>query len=104
MTTEAQPGAWHADPLGRYEQRHFDGTQWTERVISGGVQRVDPQPVVASPTARAMPAGPVTQASPAADRGDPQWDKARGTYIIWDPDDQRWPEYDRSRSAWRTIR
>ncbi|MCZ7531552.1 MAG: DUF2510 domain-containing protein [Acidimicrobiia bacterium] len=32
----AQPAAWHPDPMGRYEYRYWDGTQWTPDVSTGG--------------------------------------------------------------------
>lgn len=37
---------WHRDPVGRFHQRFFDGTQWTQHVTDGvGVQQVDPGPI-----------------------------------------------------------
>jgi len=36
------PPAWFPDPLGRHEQRYWDGQQWTEHVSSHGRQSVDP--------------------------------------------------------------
>jgi uncharacterized protein YxjI len=38
----SHPPAWHPDPLGRHEQRYWDGAQWTEHVVSHGRQSVDP--------------------------------------------------------------
>jgi hypothetical protein len=35
---------WYPDPTGRYEQRYWDGSQWTEHVSSAGQQRSDPLP------------------------------------------------------------
>jgi hypothetical protein len=32
---------WYADPFGRYHQRRWDGTRWTEAVIDGGVETTD---------------------------------------------------------------
>lgn len=40
----ANPAGWYGDPHGRFEQRYFDGTQWTEHVARNGVQSVDPVP------------------------------------------------------------
>lgn len=38
-TSEAASAArWDVDPYARFELRYFDGTQWTEHVISGGRQ------------------------------------------------------------------
>ena len=36
------PPGWFPDPLGRHEQRYWDGQQWTEHVASHGRQSVDP--------------------------------------------------------------
>jgi len=33
---------WYPDPAGRFEQRYWDGTAWTEHVTSRGVTAVDP--------------------------------------------------------------
>ena len=33
---------WYADPTGRHEFRHWDGSQWTEHVSDHGSQAVDP--------------------------------------------------------------
>ena len=33
---------WHNDPYGRFQQRYFNGTAWTEHVATGGTQQVDP--------------------------------------------------------------
>jgi uncharacterized protein YxjI len=38
----ATPPGWFPDPLGRHEQRYWDGQQWTEHVASHGRQSVDP--------------------------------------------------------------
>lgn len=38
----AQPAAWHPDPMGRYEYRYWDGTQWTANVATGGQNFQDP--------------------------------------------------------------
>jgi uncharacterized protein YxjI len=40
--TPDAPAGWHPDPLGRFEHRYWDGTQWTEHVSSHGKQSVDP--------------------------------------------------------------
>jgi hypothetical protein len=45
----AAPGAppaaagWYPDPRGRFDQRYFDGTAWTDHVYRGTVQSIDPQ-------------------------------------------------------------
>jgi hypothetical protein len=33
--------AWHPDPTGRFEQRYWDGSRWTEHVSSAGRPTVD---------------------------------------------------------------
>lgn len=33
---------WHADPLGRFQHRYWDGRQWTEHVATDGQRSVDP--------------------------------------------------------------
>jgi uncharacterized protein YxjI len=49
MTTPA--AGWYPDPSGSYEQRYWDGSAWTEHVVSQGqqgVHRLDAQPVQTS--------------------------------------------------------
>ncbi len=36
------PAGWWPDPLARHQQRYFDGARWTEHVVDGSVQGVDP--------------------------------------------------------------
>ena len=36
------PAGWYPDPSGRFEQRYWDGTAWTEHVHSAGEQSVSP--------------------------------------------------------------
>ena len=76
MTT---PAGWHRDPMGRHEQRYWDGTSWTDHVADGGdagidrldgssrpldetwAERVEDAPQDATtivPSASAEPAGP----------------------------------------------
>jgi uncharacterized protein YxjI len=38
------PAGWHPDPFGRHESRWWDGSRWTEHVVSYGRQAVD-QPI-----------------------------------------------------------
>jgi hypothetical protein len=40
---EATPEGWHVDPMGRYAQRWWDGTQWSSHVSdAAGSNEVDP--------------------------------------------------------------
>ncbi|MEP7203567.1 MAG: DUF2510 domain-containing protein [Ilumatobacteraceae bacterium] len=64
-----EPAKWLPDPFGRFEQRYFDGSNWTAHVSSGGVQSVDPLGTTmsvpfATPTAGA-PAAPSATSSRA---------------------------------------
>jgi len=36
------PVGWHADRLGRHQERYFDGMSWTDRVRDGGQISIDP--------------------------------------------------------------
>jgi hypothetical protein len=36
------PPSWYDDPLGRFDQRYWDGSQWTDRVRHEGKLRKDP--------------------------------------------------------------
>lgn len=38
--TSGSPAGWHPDPTGQFEQRYWDGSQWTEHVHHAGVQSV----------------------------------------------------------------
>jgi hypothetical protein len=40
--TPTVPAGWYPDPSGRFEQRYWDGTQWTEHVARQGQQYTDP--------------------------------------------------------------
>jgi uncharacterized protein YxjI len=42
QSPSAHPAGWYPDPLGRAEQRYYDGTTWTAHVATGGEQQVDP--------------------------------------------------------------
>jgi hypothetical protein len=39
----SSPAAWHPDPTGRYDQRWWDGSLWTEHVTRDGAQTEDPE-------------------------------------------------------------
>ncbi len=54
---------WFNDPYGRFQQRYFNGTAWTEHVATGGEQQVDALgassviPIATPPTAFAAASG-----------------------------------------------
>lgn len=41
-STSGSPAGWHPDPTGAFEQRYWDGSQWTEHVSTAGFQSVSP--------------------------------------------------------------
>jgi len=76
MTTH--PAGWYADPLGRFDQRYWDGSRWTEHVVTAGMQQVDPDGVSAAATmetttVRSDPGDPNAQVDPAAERPTGIW-------------------------------
>ena len=63
------PAGWSPDPYGRYAQRYWDGTAWTNHVVAGdGTQSTDPlgtsmsTPFAIPATAMAAPTGPLDAA------------------------------------------
>ena len=42
MTDQTFPAGWYEDPLGRFEQRFYDGTAWTARVQTNSNESHDP--------------------------------------------------------------
>jgi hypothetical protein len=60
------PAGWYPDPTGRHERRYWDGAAWTDHVVSGGTQSLDPvQARGTTQAAAARPAG-AAQRGPAA--------------------------------------
>lgn len=53
--TGATPPGWHDDPLGRYDHRWFDGTEWTDQVSDDGRPTVDPYGISPSPAGAFVP-------------------------------------------------
>jgi hypothetical protein len=58
-------GEWRRDPYGRYEQRFWTGTAWTDHVSTGGRQSTDPPgdrpsaaPAAGAPALAGQPEGP----------------------------------------------
>lgn len=62
-----QAAGWFNDPYGRFQQRYWNGSAWTEHVATNGVQQVDPMgastviPFAIPPTAYTTPADPAEQ-------------------------------------------
>jgi len=50
------PAGWYPDPTGRHERRYRDGAAWTDHVVNGGTQSLDP--VEAKGTTQAAAARP----------------------------------------------
>ena len=40
--TPSAPAGWYADPLGRHERRYWDGAAWTDHIVDGTTQGMDP--------------------------------------------------------------
>lgn len=66
------PAGWSPDPYGRYAQRYWDGTAWTNHVVAGdGTQSTDPlgtsmgTPFAIPAAAMAARTGPVREVSKA---------------------------------------
>lgn len=60
---ELTPGSWQPDPFGRFAQRYWDGTSWTENVSdASGAQTTDPP--VASATQSVAASSPSGSALP----------------------------------------
>lgn len=84
------PAGWYADPSGRYEHRHWDGSQWTRCVATGGRQAVDDQgdPSVAQPSG-GQPS-PGWYADPRGSGGQRYWDGAQWTgQLAWSTPNSR---------------
>jgi hypothetical protein len=52
----AAPAGWQPDPSGKFQQRYWSGTAWTEHVANDGVASVDPVPPGANASRPAPPA------------------------------------------------
>jgi uncharacterized protein YxjI len=60
------PANWYPDPMGRYQVRYWDGTNWTEHVSTNGVTALDPIHPVAPQASQAVPAATTVEPTPAA--------------------------------------
>lgn len=60
------PASWHPDPTGRFEQRYWDGSRWTDHVWTRGHQSTDPLiPAAATPQLPAEQAAAPAASAPA---------------------------------------
>src|SRR4051794_30617176 len=66
----SEPAGWLPDPYGRFQQRYWDGSQWTAHVVTNGQQQVDPLgtttsvPFAIPPTALDAPIAPAAKTNP----------------------------------------
>lgn len=65
MSTPISPAGWYADPTGRHEKRHWNGTAWTDHVFSQGHQSVDALTAGPAHPATGMTVEPSRPAAPA---------------------------------------
>lgn len=92
-TGQPRPAGWEKDPSGRHHGRWWDGSQWTQHVISDEkVQSVDllppwPEPAVFPEGAPAVPAGAVAPAQ--TEQPTVQWRGPAPTAPGWAPDAKR---------------
>jgi uncharacterized protein YxjI len=54
-TPTQPPAGWYPDPAQQFEQRYWDGAQWTEHVVRGGVQSTSPLAPMAAPVQVSSP-------------------------------------------------
>lgn len=77
------PAGWMPDPSGKFDQRYWSGTAWTEHVLKGGVPSVDPPPgsqrraegAAAAQSSAVEPSTPAAETLPSeglTDQGDAQ--------------------------------
>ena len=61
---EARQVGWHADPFGRFQQRWWDGTGWSEKTRSADVAAIDPPGIDVAPAhiTDSAPARPIDDA------------------------------------------
>lgn len=61
---EGRQVGWHADPFGRFQQRWWDGTGWSEKTRSADVAAIDPPGIDVAPAhiTDSAPARPIDDA------------------------------------------
>lgn len=64
MDTEDRQVGWHADPFGRFAQRWWTGTEWSEKTRTDDVAAIDPPGIDVAPVAisSSEPARPIDDA------------------------------------------
>ena len=64
MDQEDRQVGWHADPFGRFDQRWWTGTEWSEKTRSDDIAAIDPPGIDVAPIAiaSAEPARPIEDA------------------------------------------
>jgi hypothetical protein len=75
----------------------------TDATVVGGPS--DLEPTVAQPVAEAdkTMVAPAAVSQPAPATYNPQWDAARGTYIVWEPGRGKWLGWDDAAKEWRPL-
>lgn len=90
---QQRPAGWKKDPSGRHFGRYWNGSQWTEHVISAEkTQGVDPLPARSEPTIfpeGAVPAPTVPTAPVQPDQPTMQWRGPPPTAPGWTPGTKR---------------
>lgn len=67
MENTTTPAGWFADPRGRSDLRYWDGSRWTDHVVTKGVQGVDPLDAPLAPASAALHIEPVGTVIATAD-------------------------------------
>lgn len=57
MTDTQHPPAWHPDPSKRFQQRYWDGAEWTNHVANNGVTSIDDDGKMMANTGQVASAG-----------------------------------------------
>ncbi len=61
------PAAWYSDPLGRFDERYWDGFQWTARIRMGRSEGTDPMGIETEDRVAYDRAGRAPSEPPASD-------------------------------------
>jgi uncharacterized RDD family membrane protein YckC len=106
-STPAGRGAAHGPPTGGAGAAPSGETAATAGApIDRPAAGERPTPATPAPTPAPQPAAqpaPQPAAQPAATGYNPQWDAARGTYIVWEPQRGQWLGWDDATKQWRPL-